>query len=114
MRRSGTPWWTCRVRSSATARSCGKTSLPGAAGNRHQRLPPARGPSIRMDEARLVVPQGAGFRTVAVTRFPFRLGRHHENDLVLEEGDVSRHHAEIVKEGDRPCSPTRTRASGRS
>ena len=54
-----------------------------------------------MDEARLVVPQGAGFRTVAVTRFPFRLGRHHENELVLEEGDVSRHHAEIVKEGDR-------------
>ena len=54
-----------------------------------------------MDEARLVVPQGAGFRTVAVTRFPFRLGRHHENDLVLEEGDVSRHHAEIIKEGDR-------------
>jgi len=54
-----------------------------------------------MDEARLVVPQGAGFRTVAVTRFPFRLGRHHENELVMEEGDVSRHHAEIVKEGDR-------------
>jgi serine phosphatase RsbU (regulator of sigma subunit) len=54
-----------------------------------------------MDEARLVVPHAGGFRTVAVTRFPFRLGRHHENDLVLEEGDVSRHHAEIVKEGDR-------------
>ena len=54
-----------------------------------------------MDEARLVVPHAGGFRTVAVTRFPFRLGRHHENDLVLEEGDVSRHHAEIVKEGER-------------
>jgi hypothetical protein len=54
-----------------------------------------------MDEARLVVPQGAGFRTVAVTRFPFRLGRHHENELVMEEGDVSRHHAEIVREGER-------------
>jgi serine phosphatase RsbU (regulator of sigma subunit) len=54
-----------------------------------------------MDEARLVVPQAGGFRTVAVARFPFRLGRHQENDLVLDEGDISRHHAEIVKEGER-------------
>ena len=53
------------------------------------------------DEARLVVPQPGGFRTVAVARYPFRIGRHHENDLVLAEADVSRHHAEIVREGER-------------
>ena len=54
-----------------------------------------------MDEARLVVPQPGGFRTVAVSRFPYRMGRHHENELVLAEADVSRHHAEITKEGER-------------
>ncbi|MEP7027788.1 MAG: SpoIIE family protein phosphatase [Candidatus Eisenbacteria bacterium] len=54
-----------------------------------------------MDEARLVVPQPGGFRTVPVTKFPFRLGRHHENELVLSEADVSRHHAEVLREGER-------------
>ncbi len=54
-----------------------------------------------MDEARLVVPQPGGTHMVAVARFPFRLGRNHENELVVTEGDVSRHHAEIVQEGER-------------
>ena len=54
-----------------------------------------------MDEARLIVPQPGGARTVPVARFPFRLGRHHENELVMAEADVSRHHAEIVREGER-------------
>ena len=54
-----------------------------------------------MDEARLVVPQPGGFRTVPLARFPFRIGRHHENDLVLAEADVSRHHAELTREGER-------------
>jgi serine phosphatase RsbU (regulator of sigma subunit) len=54
-----------------------------------------------MDEARLVVPQPGGFRTVAVAHFPFRLGRNHENELVFSEANVSRHHAEILQEGER-------------
>src|SRR5258705_1949701 len=61
----------------------------------------ARNLLIPMDEARLVVPKPGGFRTVAVSRFPYRMGRHHENELVLAEADVSRHHAEIAKEGER-------------
>jgi len=54
-----------------------------------------------MDVARLVVPQPGGVKNVALARFPFRIGRHHENDLVLGEADVSRQHAEIQKDGER-------------
>jgi len=54
-----------------------------------------------MDEVRLVVPQPEGARIIALTRFPFRIGRHHENELKLDEADVSRHHAEIVQDGER-------------
>ncbi len=54
-----------------------------------------------MDVARLVVPQPGGAKNVALARFPFRIGRHHENDLVLADADVSRSHAEITREGDR-------------
>src|SRR5438046_169787 len=43
-----------------------------------------------MDVARLVVPQPGGVKNVALARFPFRIGRHHENDLVLGDADVSR------------------------
>ncbi len=41
-------------------------------------------------------------RKVMVERFPFRLGRSLDNDLVLEDGRVSRHHAQIVELYGKP------------
>jgi serine phosphatase RsbU (regulator of sigma subunit) len=53
------------------------------------------------DVARLMVPDGTGTRPQVIGRSPFTIGRLPENDLVLGETDVSRKHAEIVKDGDR-------------
>lgn len=46
-------------------------------------------------------PPGPG-RRVILQQLPFRLGRSLDSDLVLEDGRVSRHHAQIVELYGRP------------
>ena len=54
-----------------------------------------------MDEARLIVYEAGGARAVDMARFPFCIGRSQDNELVLNHGDISRHHAKIVREDER-------------
>ncbi|MEK7791280.1 MAG: FHA domain-containing protein, partial [Deltaproteobacteria bacterium] len=39
-------------------------------------------------------------RKMEISRFPCRIGRAQDNDLILEEPQVSRHHAVIERIGD--------------
>ena len=50
--------------------------------------------------ARLMVPEGEGKVARVLEQFPFKIGRLPENHLVIAEGDVSREHAEIAREGN--------------
>lgn len=51
-----------------------------------------------MNHATLLVMNPSGNRTrVAITRFPFEIGRQAGNDLVLRDNRASRHHARIVE-----------------
>jgi serine phosphatase RsbU (regulator of sigma subunit) len=54
-----------------------------------------------MADARLHVTDRNGRRVVAIETSPFTIGRGAESDLRLAGGEVSRDHAEIVREGDR-------------
>ncbi|MGD0015364.1 MAG: SpoIIE family protein phosphatase [Bryobacteraceae bacterium] len=59
----------------------------------------APGPAQRLTPAALVVRNPSGARSrVPIARFPFRIGRHGDNDLVLRDGRASRHHCEITAE----------------
>jgi sigma-B regulation protein RsbU (phosphoserine phosphatase) len=50
---------------------------------------------------RLVVRESSGTeREVEITRTPFTLGRHSDNDLVLLDNRISRRHASIVTDGE--------------
>jgi adenylate cyclase len=51
--------------------------------------------------ARLAVSDSHGQRVIVLDRNPFRIGRRPDSDLVLNGGEVSRDHAEIVRVGDR-------------
>jgi len=48
--------------------------------------------------AYLTETQGEEFKVHPVTRTPWRMGRGANNDLVIDENSISRHHAEIVHE----------------
>ena len=54
-----------------------------------------------MADARLHVIDRNGRRVVAIDKSPFTIGRGAESDLRLAGGEVSRDHAEIVRDGDR-------------
>jgi serine phosphatase RsbU (regulator of sigma subunit) len=54
-----------------------------------------------MPEARLHVTDRQGRRVVTIDKTPFTIGRGAENDLRLSGGEVSRDHAEIVRDGER-------------
>ncbi len=49
--------------------------------------------------ARLMIPEGEGKVARVLEQFPFKIGRLPENQLVIQEGDVSREHAEITQDG---------------
>ncbi len=52
--------------------------------------------------ATLVVIDPGGRRTrVPLSLFPFRMGRAPDNNLVLRDSRISRHHAQIVHDGGR-------------
>ena len=53
-----------------------------------------------MNNARLEVNDGLGQRVVPLTKDLLAIGRRTESDLRLVGSDVSREHAEIVKQGD--------------
>ncbi len=61
-----------------------------------------RGPAPALQGARraaLLVTSPSGVRTrFPIETFPFRIGRHSGNDLVLRDGRASRHHAQIFVE----------------
>ena len=50
--------------------------------------------------ARLMIPEGEGKVARVLEQFPFKIGRLPENQLVIAEGDVSREHAEIARDGN--------------
>lgn len=52
------------------------------------------------DVARLMIPEGAGMIARVIDQFPFMVGRLPENELVIPDADVSRQHAEIVRDGN--------------
>jgi serine phosphatase RsbU (regulator of sigma subunit) len=54
-----------------------------------------------MSALRLIVRDSIGEREVRIERFPFRIGRREDNDLRLGGSEVSREHAEILRDGDR-------------
>jgi serine phosphatase RsbU (regulator of sigma subunit) len=54
-----------------------------------------------MSDAWLEINEGSGPRRVPVEKDVFTVGRRAGNDLKLGAADVSREHAEIVREGDR-------------
>ena len=54
-----------------------------------------------MPTARLHVTDRRGRRVVAIDKSPFTIGRGPESDLQLSGGEVSRDHAEILRDGDR-------------
>jgi phosphoserine phosphatase RsbU/P len=55
-----------------------------------------------MGNPRLIVVEPGGIRReVDVTKFPFRMGRQGDCDLVLRDGRISRQHAQIVEEPGR-------------
>lgn len=54
-----------------------------------------------MTEASLDVTDALGRRTVPIEKVPFAIGRRETNDLRLGGSEVSRDHAEIVREGER-------------
>ena len=54
-----------------------------------------------MPAPRLNVSDRLGRRVVSIDKSPFTIGRGVENDLQLSGGEVSRDHAEILRDGDR-------------
>jgi serine phosphatase RsbU (regulator of sigma subunit) len=52
-------------------------------------------------DARLNVSDRLGRRVVPINKSPFTIGRSNESDLPVFSSEVSRAHAEIVREGDR-------------
>jgi serine phosphatase RsbU (regulator of sigma subunit)/pSer/pThr/pTyr-binding forkhead associated (FHA) protein len=54
-----------------------------------------------MTVAQIQVTENGVSRSVAIEKDTFTLGRREDNDLRLEQMDISRKHAEIVKDGDR-------------
>jgi len=54
-------------------------------------------------KASLVGPLGGQAGSLALEKLPFHLGRALDNDLILEDADVSRHHAEIREVHGRLC-----------
>ncbi len=53
------------------------------------------------EETRLIVNDGSTSRTVVIEATPFTMGRQEKCSLVVTDADVSRLHAEIVREGER-------------
>ena len=51
--------------------------------------------------ARLAISDSHGQHVIVLDKNPFRIGRRPDSDLVLNGGEVSRDHAEIVHVGDR-------------
>ncbi|MFH1018198.1 MAG: FHA domain-containing protein [Pseudomonadota bacterium] len=41
-------------------------------------------------------------RAIEIDRFPFRIGRDPDNELIVADGDVSRHHAHVEEGPDGP------------
>ena len=56
--------------------------------------------SLHADHPRLIVTDALGRRIVPIDKPAFSLGRRSESDLRLSGADISRLHAEIVREGD--------------
>ena len=50
-----------------------------------------------MPEPRLELNESLGSETVEIKKFPFVIGRRVGSDLHLQNGDVSRDHAEVIK-----------------
>lgn len=71
--------------------------------------PLERGPAVESRESKagdkrpalLIVVNPSGNRTrMPLDRFPFTIGRHTDNNLVLRDNRISRTHARIVRDGD--------------
>src|SRR5271165_754757 len=67
----------------------------------------ANGTEMRKEDAtvgreppRLVLIKGSERRTVVLDHFPFSIGRLKDRDLVIDDGRVSRQHAQLTREPD--------------
>lgn len=80
-----------------TRQGAGRGAAPAQAGSEEQteftaRLPTAEVRAALLAPARLILPDG---RVLALDKPVFNLGRGLDNDIVLEDRRVSRHHAQI-------------------